>query len=370
MEFEALARPCVRTVPPYFPGKSVAEVQRELGLKKIINLASSENPFGPSPKAMACMRRDLEWCHQYPECSSPVLRQALAKLHGLSAANVVVTNGSDEVLRLLCEAFLSSEDDVITSQYAYIRFKQHAALMGARVIEVPMSDWRHDLETMARAVSSRTKIVFVASPNNPTGTYNSREEIHDLLKALPATALAVVDEAYYHYAVGQADYPHASPELVRKFPNLVILRTFSKAYGLAGLRIGYGVGDAELVGWLDRVRMPFNVGLLQQRAALEALKDAAWAKKCSALVEKGRDELTAELRDLGFGVVDSAANFVFAGCPVPGRVLYKRLLRSGIIIRTLDEYGLTRHVRIMVGTPEENRALLAAVKAAVGAGGA
>ena len=365
MGLETLTRACVRSVTPYFPGKPIAEVQRELGLKKVVKLASNENPLGPSPKALAALRKALEDAHLYPEGASPLLREALAKLHDVPAGNVIVGSGSDEIIRLLCEAFLSPEDDVIASQYAFIRFKQQATLMGARVIEVPMCDWRHDLETMARTVSARTKMVFVASPNNPTGTYNSREEIETLLKALPSSTLLVLDEAYYHYAVAHADYPQTLPELSGRHPNLIVLRTFSKAYGLAGLRIGYGVGDAELIGWLDRIRMPFNVGLLSQRAALEALKDQSWLRKGVALVSRQREALAAELLALGFGVVDSAANFVFARSETPGRALFKKLLKSGVIIRPLDEYGLTHHVRISVGTAAENKALVAALKAAL-----
>ncbi|MBI4423306.1 MAG: histidinol-phosphate transaminase [Elusimicrobia bacterium] len=365
MALETLTRPCVRSVTPYFPGKPIAEVQRELGLKKVVKLASNENPLGPSPKALACLRRNLEAAHLYPEGASPLLRRALAERLDVPASHVIVGNGSDEVIRLLCEAFLSPEDDVIASQYGFIRFKQQATLMGARVIEVPMSDWRHDLDTMARTVSARTKMVYVASPNNPTGTYNSREEIETLLEALPPTALLVLDEAYYQYAVSRGDYPESVPELVRRFPNLIVLRTFSKAYGLAGLRVGYGVGDAELIGWLDRIRMPFNVGLLAQRAAIEALKDAAWLRKGIATVENSREELASELRDLGFGVVDSAANFLFVRSALPGRVLFKRLLKCGLIIRPLDEYGLANHVRISIGTAAEIRFLLAGLKVAL-----
>ncbi|MBI5203121.1 MAG: aminotransferase class I/II-fold pyridoxal phosphate-dependent enzyme, partial [Elusimicrobia bacterium] len=267
--------------------------------------------------------------------------------------------------RLLCEAFLSPEDDVIASQYGFIRFKQQATMMGARVIEVPMADWRHDLETMGRAVSARTKMVYVASPNNPTGTYNSEDEIVGLLKALPPTTLLVLDEAYYQYAEDQDDYHHTVPDLVRQYPNLVVLRTFSKAYGLAGLRVGFGVGDAELIGWLDRIRMPFNVGLLSQRAALEALKDQAWLKKGVKQNAKSREQMASNLRGLGFGVTDSAANFLFVKCSFPGRLLFKKLLKSGVIIRPLDEYGLMNHVRISIGTEAENRMLMAGLKTAL-----
>lgn len=365
MALETLTRSCVRTVTPYFPGKPIAEVQRELGLKKVIKLASNENPLGPSPRALASIKKELGQTNLYPEGASPLLRQALAKLHGVPASHVLVGNGSDEIIRLLCEAFLSPEDDVIASQYGFIRFKQQAALMGARVIEVPMADWRADTETMARTVSARTKMVFVASPNNPTGTYNSSEEIESLLKALPPTTLLALDEAYYHYAADQADYHDSIPDFVQEHPNLIVLRTFSKAYGLAGLRVGYGVGDAELIGWLDRIRMPFNVGLLSQRAAIEALKDVAWLKKGIQVNNRLRDEMSSTLREMGFGVVDSAANFVFLKTPVPGRTLFKKLLKSGVIVRPLDEYGLTNHVRISVGTAAENRLLFTALKAAM-----
>jgi histidinol-phosphate aminotransferase len=289
----------------------------------------------------------------------------IAKLHGVPSSHVIVANGSDEVIRLLCEAFLSPEDDVIASQYGFVRFKQQASLMGSRVIEVPMADWRHDLETMARTVSARTKMMFVASPNNPTGTYNSQEEIEGLLKALPPTTILVLDEAYYHFAMDQADYHDCLPDLVREHPNLVVLRTFSKAYGLAGLRLGYGVGDGELIGWLDRIRMPFNVGLLSQRAALEALKDQAWLRKGVKRTIENRERLADELRGLGMGVIDSAANFLFMTSSLPGRVLFKKLLKCGVIIRPLDEYGLTHHVRISVGSAAENRALTAALKTAL-----
>ena len=365
MALETLTRACVRSVTPYFPGKPIAEVQRELGLKKVIKLASNENPLGPSPKALAAFKREAAEVHLYPEGARPLLRQALAKSLGLSDAHVLIGNGSDEIIRLLCEAFLSPEDDVIASQYGFVRFKQQATMMGSRVIEVPMADWRHDLETMGRTVSARTKMVYVASPNNPTGTYNSHDEIVRLLKALPPTTLLVLDEAYHQYAEDQEDYHHTVPDLVREFPNLVVLRTFSKAYGLAGLRVGYGVGDAELIGWLDRIRMPFNVGLLSQRAALEALKDQAWLRKGVKQNAKSREQLASDLRRLGFGVTDSAANFLFVKCAFPGRLLFKKLLKCGVIIRPLDEYGLMQHVRISIGTEAENKMLLAGLRTAL-----
>lgn len=367
MTSELLPRNCLRELTPYLPGRSIASVQRELGLKHVIKLASNENPLGPSPKAMACYRRAERSCSLYPEGTSPELRLALARFHRLDPDRVIVGSGSDEIIRLLCEAYLEPEDEVVVSQYAFIRFRQQAALMGARVIEIPMVDWTHDLKTMSRAASVRTKILFIANPNNPTGTFNSEEEVRDLLKTVPASALVVLDEAYCQFAEGWEDYPRSVPRLLREHPNLVVLRTFSKAYGLAGLRIGYGLADPEVVGWLDRIRMPFNVNLPAQLAAIEALKDAAFVKRSVALAVGAREPLAAALRDLGFDVRDSATNFIFARSPIPGRELFKSLLRLGVIIRPLDEYGLPQHVRISIGAPAANRAVLSALKQILGA---
>jgi histidinol-phosphate aminotransferase len=365
MNFDSLTRPCVRNVTPYFPGKPIAEVQRELGLKKVVKLASNENFMGPSPKALAVLRKDAKDNHLYPEGASPLLRKALAESCGVEPNQVVIGNGSDEIIRLLCEALLTPEDEVVVSQYGFIRFKQHAALMGAKVIEVPMVDWTHDLETMGKASSSRTKLVFVASPNNPTGTYNTRAEVLGLLKALSPNTILVLDEAYYHFAAAQPGYPESLPELVERHPNLVVLRTFSKAYGLAGLRVGMGVADMELIAWLDRIRMPFNVGLLAQRAALEALKDVAFVRRSVSAVQRNREALGAGLRKLGLTTTDSAANFLFVHTPVRGHILFRRLLKLGVIIRPLDEYGLPDHVRISVGSAAQNAALLSAVAKAL-----
>ena len=360
-------RRCLREVTPYAPGKSIASVQRELGLKHVIKLASNENPLGPSPKAMAVYRKAERQMALYPEGSSPELREALARFHKLETERILVGNGSDELIRLSCEAFLEPDDEVIASQYAFIRFRQQALMMGARVIEIPMVDWTHDLDTMAKAASARTKIVFVANPNNPTGTYNTQDEVRRLLDSLPPSVLVLLDEAYCHFAFEWADYPRSVPELVRRHDNLIVLRTFSKAYGLAGLRVGYAVGEPETLSWLDRIRMPFNVNLPAQQACIEALKDQAFVKRSTALAAAGRETLAAGLRELGFSVQDSATNFLFARSPIPGRELFKALLKLGLIVRPLDEYGLHDHVRVSIGSRADNRALLSAVKQVLGA---
>ena len=368
MRAETLARPCLRAVEPYLPGKPIAEVQRELGLKRVVKLASNENPLGASPKALAELRRALKDTALYPEGASPLLRRALAAAHGVAYGQVIVGNGSDEIIRLLCVAMLGPEDEVVCARHAFILFKQQAMLMGAGVVEVPMRDYTHDLEAMARAVNPRTKLVFVASPNNPTGTYNTEGQLEALLEALPPQVVLILDEAYVQYAEAAPGYPRSLPALTRRHPNLIVLRTFSKAYGLAGLRVGYGVGDAGLVAWLDRIRMPFNVALPSQRAALAALGDAAFVRRGVAANAKERAALFGALRAAGLKPLASATNFLFCECPVAGRELFQRLLRRGVIVRPLDEYGLPRHVRISVGSASQNRFLLGALRAALAEG--
>lgn len=363
MKLETMARPCLRAVEPYLPGKPIAEVQRELGLRKVVKLASNENPLGASPKALAELRRAVKDSGLYPEGASPLLRRALAEFHGLSAGQVMVGSGSDEVIRLLCEALLGPEDEVVCSRHGFIRFKQQSMMMGAGVVETPMRGFTHDLEAMARAVTPKTKMVYVASPNNPTGTYNTAAELSALLAALPAQCLLVLDEAYVEYARSAPGYPDTVPAFTRRHPNLFVLRTFSKAYGLAGLRVGYGVGDAAVVALLDRIRMPFNVALPSQRAALAALGDAAFLRRGVAQNARLRAGLAARLEALGLTCGPSATNFLFCAAPVPGRELFQRLLRRGVIVRPLDEYGLPGHVRVSVGTAAQNAFLLAQLAA-------
>jgi histidinol-phosphate aminotransferase len=360
---EVLPKRTLRGVTPFAPEQPNEQIRRELGLKEIVRLCSNESPLGPSPKALAAYRAAADSLCCYPDGGSPGLCAGLARHHKLSPESVLVGSGSDELIRMVCEAFLDPEDEVIVSQHGFVRFRQQAAMTGTRIIEIPMSDWTHDLETMARAANPRTKILFVANPNNPTGTYSTASELRDFLQAVPATALVVVDEAFYDFAVENDDYPRTAPELVRRHPNLLVLRTFSQAYGLAGLRVGYALGDPEVLGWLDRIRLPFNVNLPAQRACLAALSDQAFLARSVAATLKCRERLAASLRELGFGVLDSATSFLFVHSRVRGRALSRALFKRGIVIHPLDEYGLADHVRISVGTPEQNAALLRALKA-------
>ena len=355
-------RPCVKGASPYLPGKPIAEVQRELGLRRVVKLASNENPLGPSPRAAAAAKRACAEGHIYPEGSAPLLRKALAARLGVPPSCVIAASGSDEIINLLCQAFLSPGDEAVVSQYGFIRFKQCAMAAGARAVEVPMRGWTQDAAAMAKAVSARTKIVFLANPNNPTGTYSTRAEVEALLRSVPRGVLVVLDEAYHEYARPREDYPDAAREFLPSHPNLFVLRTFSKAYGLAGLRVGYGAGSPEVVGWLDRIRLPFNVSAPAQRAAVEALKDAAFVRRSVSLVEREKAVLARDLRSLGWECGDSAANFLFLRPPAPGREVFEALIRRGVVIRALDEYGLGAHVRVTVGTRAQNKLLVAAVK--------
>ena len=362
-------RPPLAGVSPYLPGKPIAEVQRELGLKSVIKLASNENPLGPSPRALAAAQKALEKIHLYPEGATPLLRHALGAELRVGHERVIIGNGSDEIIRLVCLAFLAPGDHVVVSQYGFIRFKQQSMMMGARVEEVPMRGWRNNLDAMAEACTSRTKVVFVASPNNPTGTWNTEREFEAFLDRVPRSTLVVLDEAYWHYVADRPLYhERAAFEWIRLHSNLVILRTFSKAYGLAGLRVGYGVGDPDLVRWLDRIRMPFNVNLPAQAAALAALGDPEFVADSVRLVDQQRPLLRHSLQSLGLDCPDTGTNFLFADTRRDARHIFNLLLRQGVIVRPLAEYGLPTHLRVTVGTAAQNRRLVAAMRHALGGG--
>jgi len=362
MNISKRVRPELRDAKPYLPGKPIAEVQRELGIKRVVKLASNESFLGASPRALAAIRKAAKDVWIYPEGASPLLRREAADQFGVKESQILVGNGSDEIIRLLCETFAGPRDEVVCSAYGFIRFKQQSKMMGAKVIEVPMKNFRHDLTAMARKVTSKTKMIFVATPNNPTGTYNTRAEVSALLRALPKDCLLILDEAYYHYAAGLKDYPESITEFLPKHKNVIVLRTFSKAYGLAGLRVGLGIAHADLIQWIDRIRMPFNVNLPAQAAAQAALKDKAFLRRVLRETAKNRTELAETLEFMGLPCLPSAANFLCVESPIPGKALFRELLQQGVIVRPLDEYGLDRHVRISVGSYSQNRFLLGALK--------
>ena len=358
MSLRDVVRPEIAALEPYQPGKPIEELERELGIEGAIKLASNENPLGPSPKALEAMRGALGEVNRYPDGTCFALRRKLARHLSVSEAQLVFGCGSDEILELLAKAFLRPGDEVV---YAWPSFAMYPIVVrGAGATPVPRpldADLVHDLPAMARALGPRTRMVLVCNPNNPTGTSVGAEAFDRFVAALPPDVVLAVDEAYVEYAT-RPDFPDALG-WVRRRPGTIALRTFSKIYGLAGLRVGYGVGDPELVGYLERARHPFNVGLLAQVAAAAALDDVAHVEASRRVNTEGLGTLRRELGALGIETWPSDANFVLART---GRSTYDALLRQGVIVRPMGGFGLPDHVRITVGLPEENERLLKALR--------
>jgi histidinol-phosphate aminotransferase len=360
MNVATLAKPLVLTQPVYEPGKPIEYVARELGLdpERIIKLASNENPFGPSPQAVDAARRALENSELYPDGGCFELRQKLAAKWGLGAEQFVIGNGSNEIIELLGHAFLGIGDEVVMATPAFVVYKLVTLLFGAKAIEVPLRDWTHDLPALARAITPRTKLVFVCSPNNPTGTANSAAELLAFARALPEHVIGVFDEAYAEFV---ENAPDLRP-LIAEGRKVVCLRTFSKIYGLASLRVGYGYASADLCALLNRVRQPFNVNAIAQAAAVAALDDHAFAARCAHENRSGLAQIERGCRALGLEVVPSAANFMLVKVGDGIRV-FEALQRRGVIVRPVKSYGLPEWIRVTVGTDEQNVRLLSELNA-------
>lgn len=362
MNFASLANPSVLTQPVYEPGKPIEYVARELQLDPagIIKLASNENPFGPSPRAVAAARRALEHGELYPDGGCFELRQKLAAQFGLGADQFVMGNGSNEIIELLGHVFIAPGDEVVMGAPAFVVYKLITLLFGARAVEVPLRAWRHDLARMAAAVTSRTKLVYVCSPNNPTGTANPGSDLLEFARALPDHVIAVFDEAYADYV---AEPPDLRP-LIMEGRKIICLRTFSKIYGLASLRIGYGYASMELCALLNRVRQPFNVNAIAQAAAIGALDDGDFAVKCAGENRAGLAQLEAGCRAVGLEFVPSVANFMLVKVGAGARV-FDALQRRGVIVRPVGSYGLPEWIRVTVGTSAQNERFLAELRTAV-----
>lgn len=360
-ELARSARPAVFDIRPYVPGKPIEEVQRELGLRDVIKLASNENPLGPSPRGVAAVQAWTSQAHLYPDGHARRLKERLAAHLGVEREGLIVGNGSDELLKLLAETFLNPGDEVVVADPTFSEYAFAALLMGARVKEVPVAGERHDLHAMAKAVGPRTKMVFVCNPNNPTGTIVSAQEIEQFLSAVPDEVLVVFDQAYQEYVTdpGYGD----GLKHVRERGRTVVLRTFSKIYGLAGLRVGYGIASPEVLALVERAREPFNVNQAAQVAAAAALDDEEFVLRSRELTVRERERLTKELETRGLAVVPSQANFVFVDVGVDSVQAFKRLLALGVIVRSGDIFRRPNHLRVTVGTPEQNDRFLKALDA-------
>jgi histidinol-phosphate aminotransferase len=355
-----LIRQGIEELIPYPPGKPIEELERELGIKNSIKLASNENPIGPSPMAVNAIRERLSTLNRYPDGSGYYLKEKLANRFVVPPQQIILGNGSNEIIELIIRTFLSPGEHVIQPFPTFLVYDKIVKGAGGTMTSVPLVDFKPDLDAMLKAVRPDTKILFLNNPNNPTGALLTHEEIGDFLRALPADIIVALDEAYIEFATD----PRAADgiRLLSERPNLVTLRTFSKLYGLAGLRIGYGFSSEQLIDYMNRVRQPFNANLLAQAAATAALDDYDFVEKTLSLVRSGLKFLYSALEEMGLEYVPTQTNFFLIRIPGGGRHIYERLLRHGVIVRAMDSFGLSDYIRVSVGLPEENQRFIEALR--------
>lgn len=354
--------PFLKNLPVYQPGRPIEEVARELGIPAdtIIKVASNENPFGPSPKAIAAMQKAIAGVNLYPDGNAFYLKQKLAAKLGIEPNNLILGNGSNEIIEFIAHALLAPNDEVVVSQFCFAIYPIVAKMMGANVVTVPAKNYGHDLPAMLRAITPKTKIIFVANPNNPTGTLAPRAEVIQFINDVPDDVLLVMDEAYIEFLDDAVDLVPLIRLGARK--NLVLMRTFSKIYGLAGLRIGYGIGNSEFISALEKIRQPFNANLLAQVAALAALDDDEHVRKTRANNFAGLQFFENALRrELKLEFVPSHANFILAHVG-NGKRVFEAMQKLGVIVRPMGGYQLPEWIRISIGTPQENERCLKVLK--------
>ena len=345
--------PALDTLPVYQPGRPLEEVAREIGLpvENITKLASNENPLGPAPTALAALRLALAQQHLYPDGNAYYLKQELSARLNIAAQQLIVGNGSNEIIEFVAHALLDSDAEVVVSQYCFAVYPIVTHLFGAKLITVPARDYGHDLPAMLNAVTDNTRILFVANPNNPTGTLAPEQDVLNLIRDLPPHVVLVMDEAYIEFLEDAVDL---LPNLrAATSPNLILMRTFSKIHGLAGLRVGYGIGHPDFIAALEKVRQPFNLNALAQTAALAALRDESHQIRTRANNDNGKQYLTRSCTELGLNYVPSHANFLLLEV-AQGQVVFDALLQHGIVTRPMGGYGLPEWIRVSIGTPDQN----------------
>lgn len=365
--FKTLAVPGVQNLKPYIPGKPVEELERELGIKNSIKLASNENPLGPSPKALAAAQAVLTDIHHYPDGSGHKLVQALAEKHGVDARCITLGNGSNDVLEIIARSFLAACNGAVYSEYAFAVYPIVTQAIGAehQVAKAfskdhPTMPYGHDLDAMASKINNATRLVFIANPNNPTGTWLDADELEAFIKRVNQNVLVVLDEAYYEYMPD--DLQPKTDEWLQKYPNLIVTRTFSKIYGLAGLRIGYAISSPDVADVLNRVRQPFNTSLPAQAAALAALDDLGHLGRSVQMNTVGLNLLADGFKHLGLQFITSIGNFITVDLGRDAAPVYDAMLREGVIVRPLANYNLKQHLRITVGSREQNERCLEALE--------
>ena len=345
---------------PYVPGKPVSELERELGINDSVKLASNENPLGCSPLALEAINGELDEIGRYPDGGGFELRSALAAKHGVDATSITLGNGSNDVLDMIARVFLGPGKESLFSQHAFAVYPLSSQAVGAELKIAPAKDYGHDLDAMSGLISEQTGVIWIANPNNPTGNWLGSTELRSFIEAVPAKTMVVVDEAYIEY-VDEDDYPDSSNWL-DDFPNLIVTRTFSKAYGLASLRVGYGLSHPDVADLLNRVRQPFNVNSMALAAASSALDDQLFIQRAVEVNRQGMSQLIHGFEEMGLEYIPSVGNFITVDVKRPGPEVDQALLREGCIVRPVANYGLPNHLRVSIGLPDENERLLIAMK--------
>jgi histidinol-phosphate aminotransferase len=364
MNYTELAPPYIRAIAPYQPGKPISELERELGITGIVKLASNENPLGCSPLAVAAMHEAIKTIALYPDGNGFELKDALSKRYGVKHSSIVLGNGSNDMLELAARAFLTVGDKAVYSDHAFAVYPLATQAVGGVGVSVPAIDFGHDLKAMLKtAVEQKAKLVFIANPNNPTGTFLSAADLLEFMRALPPHILVVLDEAYNEFLPAECRYDSVS--WMKEFPNLIISRTFSKAYGLAGLRVGYAFAHAQVADMINRVRQPFNVNSMAQAAAVAALRDEAFVRQTHELNQRGMKQITDGVTKLGLEYIPSFGNFVSFKIANAANV-YRRLLELGVIVRPIASYDMPDYLRVSIGLETENQKFLSALKQTLG----
>ncbi len=352
-----LALPSISKLQPYQPGKPISELERELGLTDIVKLASNENPLGPSPAVLAAIAKASLAVTLYPDGNGFALKAALANFYDVDAAQITLGNGSNDVLEIIARAFVSPSDEVLFSEHAFAVYPLVTQAIGATAVIAPAKDFAHDLAAIAERISDKTKVIFIANPNNPTGTYLPSDELEAFIAGVPKHTIVVLDEAYVEYG----DDGNDSLNWLTRYSNLIITRTFSKAYGLAGLRVGYGLSHPEVADVLNRIRQPFNVNSIALAAAEAALADQDYITRSKINNDAGMTQIRGALADLELEAIPSRGNFITVDVQQSGPVVYDALLRAGVIVRPVANYGLPNHLRVSIGLPAENEKFIAAL---------
>ncbi len=354
-----LVRKNILGVRPYIAGKPIEETKRQFKLKKVIKLASNENPLGASPAAIKAIKKILPDINRYPDSQGYYLKKRLAKYLNLQAANFVLGNGSDELIDIIIKTFVEVDENIVTADTTFLEYEIISQANGRKIIKAPLRYFKYDLEAIKKKIDKKTKVIFISNPNNPTGTYVTKYELKDFLRDLPQDVILVLDEAYDTF-IDVDDFPSGLEYLENK--NVIVLKTFSKAYGLAGLRIGYAIARAEFTSYMERVRQPFNVNMLAQAAGIYALDDKDFLRKTRKVILEGKSYLYQALSNLGIAFVPSVTNFILIDVARDGVAVFKEMLKYGVIVRDMQQYGLKNFIRVTIGTKRENEKFIKVLK--------